>query len=226
MRKIARIKHVDTDLPNAGQSPPTIRILVADDHAVVRDGLVAMIGKWTEMSVVAEAENGQEAVEQWKQHRPDVALLDLRMPLLTGVEAIEQIRDHDPAARVILLTTFDDEEDIYRGIRAGAKAYLLKDAPRDDILDCIRRVYQGETVLPASIAAKLAGRVGEDELTDREMVVLRALATGQSNKAIAATLFISETTVKAHLKSIFAKLNVLSRTEALATAARRGLIKL
>jgi DNA-binding NarL/FixJ family response regulator len=202
-----------------------IRVLIADDHAVVRDGLVAMIGKWTDTAVIAEAEDGQEAVKQWMQHRPDVALLDLRMPVLDGIGAIEQIRRVDPAARIILLTTFDDEEDIYRAIRAGAKAYLLKDAPRDDILHCIRRVHAGETFVPLPLAAKLAERVSGVELTQRELVVLRALATGQSNKSIGRNLFISETTVKAHVKSIFAKLNVLSRTEAIAVAVRRGMVK-
>lgn len=203
-----------------------IRVLIADDHAVVRDGLAAMIGKWTDVTVVAQAENGRDAVDQWKRHRPDVALLDLRMPMLDGVDAIDQIREIDPAARVILLTTFDGEEDIYRGLRAGAKAYLLKDAPREEILNCIRQVHGGQMVVPASVAAKLAGRVSGAELTEREMVVLRALATGQSNKEIGRTLFISEATVKAHLKSIFAKLDVLSRTEAVAAAARRGLVRL
>ena len=203
-----------------------IRVLIADDHAVVRDGLVAMIGKWTDAAVVAEAQDGREAVEQWKLHRPDVSLLDLRMPVLDGVGAIEQIRQLDPAARVILLTTFDGEEDIYRAIRAGAKAYLLKDTPRDDILNCIRKVHAGETFVPPPLAAKLAERVSGVELTQREMVVLRALATGQSNKAIGRSLFISETTVKAHVKSIFSKLNVLSRTEAIAVAVRRGMVKL
>jgi two-component system NarL family response regulator len=203
-----------------------IRVLIADDHAVVRDGLVAMIGKWTDMIVVAEAQNGREAVEQWEQHRPDVSLLDLRMPVLDGVGAITQIRAVNHAARLILLSTFDDEEDIYEGIRAGAKGYLLKDAPREDILNCIRKVHVGETFVPPSLAAKIIDRLSGAELTQRETVVLQALATGQSNKAIARRLFISETTVKAHLKSIFAKLNVLSRTEAVAVATRRGIVRL
>jgi two-component system NarL family response regulator len=203
-----------------------IRVLIADDHAVVRDGLVAMIGKWTDMTVVAEACDGRQAVEEWQRHRPDVSLLDLRMPILDGVGAINQIRALDPAARVILLTTFDDEEDIYRGIRAGAKSYLLKDAPREDILTCIRSVHRGETFVPPPVAAKLALRVSGAELTDRELVVLRALAKGLNNKSIGRSLFITEATVKAHLKSIFTKLNVLSRTEAIAAAARRGMVQL
>jgi len=187
---------------------------------------VAMIGKWTDMTVVAEAQNGREAVDQWKQHHPDVALLDLRMPVLDGVGAIDQIREQDSAARIIVLTTYDGDEDIYQGISAGAKAYLLKDAPRDDILNCIRKVHRGETFVPPSVAAKLAERVSGVELTERELVVLRDLATGKSNKEIGRHLFISETTVKAHLKNIFAKLNVLSRTEAIATASRRGMVQL
>ena len=212
--------------PSRSETVPKVRVLIADDHAVVRDGLVAMIGKWSEMAVIGEAQNGLEAVELWQQHRPDVALLDLRMPLLDGVGAIVEIRKTDDSARIILLTTFDGDEDIYRGIRAGAKAYLLKDAPRDEILDAIRKVHRGETFVPPSIAAKLAERVGGVELTEREMTVLRALATGQSNKQIGHSLFISEATVKAHLKSIFAKLNVLSRTEAIAAAAHRGMVRL
>jgi len=203
-----------------------IRVLIADDHTVVRDGLVAMIGKWTDMAVVGEAQNGREAVDKWKKYRPDVSLIDLRMPILDGVGAIDEIRREDSSARVIVLTTFDGDEDIYRGISAGAKAYLLKDTPREDILDCIRRVHGGKTVLPPLIAAKLAERVSGVELTERELVVLRDLATGKSNKEIGRNLFITETTVKAHLKSIFTKLNVLSRTEAIAAASRRGMVQL
>jgi len=205
---------------------PGIRVLIADDHAVVRDGLAAMIGKWSDMTVVAQAANGREAVEQWTKYRPDVTLLDLRMPVLDGAGAIAEIRGRDPAARVIVLTTFDSDEDIYRGFTAGAKAYLLKDARREEILQCIRKVHAGETFVPPSIAAKLAERMSGSDLTDREAEVLRALATGQSNKEIARVLFITEATVKAHLKGIFTKLNVLSRTEAVATAARRGLVQL
>lgn len=203
-----------------------IRVLIADDHPVVRDGLVAMLGRWTDVTVVAQAQNGRDAVEQWKLQRPNVSLLDLRMPVLDGVEAINEMRAIDTTARIILLTTFDGEEDIYRGLRAGAKAYLLKDAPREEILDCIRQVHNGQTVISAPVATKLAGRVSRVELTEREMVVLRAVATGQSNREIGRTLFISEATVKAHLKSIFVKLDVLSRTEAVAAAARRGLVRL
>jgi two-component system NarL family response regulator len=220
-------KDAQSELGTAtGEKASKIRVLIADDHTVVREGLVAMIGKWTDMIVVAEAQNGLEAVDQWKRHHPDVSLLDLRMPVLDGVGAIHQIREQDRAARIIVLTTYDGDEDIYQGISAGAKAYLLKDAPRDDILNCIRKVHRGETFVPPSVAAKLAERVSGVELTERELVVLRDLATGKSNKEIGRHLFISETTVKAHLKSIFAKLNVLSRTEAIATASRRGMVQL
>ena len=227
LTKNGMAKNARSELGTAtGEKTSKIRVLIADDHTVVRDGLVAMIGKWTDMIVVAEAQNGLEAVDQWKRHHPDVSLLDLRMPVLDGVGAIHQIREQDGAARIIVLTTYDGDEDIYQGISAGAKAYLLKDAPRDDILNCIRKVHRGETFVPPSVAAKLAERVSGVELTERELVVLRDLATGKSNKEIGRHLFISETTVKAHLKSIFAKLNVLSRTEAIATASRRGMVQL
>ena len=227
LTKNGMAKDAPSELGTAtGEKASKIRVLIADDHTVVREGLVAMIGKWTDMIVVAEAQNGLEAVDQWKRHHPDVSLLDLRMPVLDGVGAIHQIREQDRAARIIVLTTYDGDEDIYQGISAGAKAYLLKDAPRDDILNCIRKVHRGETFVPPSVAAKLAERVSGVELTERELVVLRDLATGKSNKEIGRHLFISETTVKAHLKSIFAKLNVLSRTEAIATASRRGMVQL
>lgn len=225
-------KRTPTEIGSAAPGQPNadaaakLSVLIADDHAVVRDGLAAMIGKWTDMSVVAEAKDGREAVELWRRHRPDVALLDLRMPELDGVAAIDEIRKLDPSARVIILTTFDNDEDIYRGISAGAKGYLLKDAPREVILNCIRMVHRGETFVPPSVATKLAARVSAVELTERELAVLRALAKGQSNKEIGRSLFINEATVKAHLKSIFTKLNVLSRTEAIAAAAHRGLVRL
>jgi len=202
-----------------------IRVLIADDHPVVRDGLVAMIGKWTDMEVVAEAQDGHEAVEKWGKYRPDVSLLDLRMPNLDGVGTISKIRQIDSDARLILLTTFDGEEDIYRSIRAGAKAYLLKDAPRNEILACITKVHNGEMVVPASLAAKLADRVSSSDLTSRETLVLQALARGKSNKAIGEELSITEATVKVHLKNIFAKLEVTSRTEAIASAARKGIVQ-
>ena len=203
-----------------------IRILIADDHTVVREGLVSLVKRKSDMVVLAEASNGREAVDLWKQHRPDVTLLDLRMPELDGVGAIKEIRELDDNAHIIVLTTFDGDEDIYRAIKAGAKAYLLKDTARDALVDCVRKVSAGETYLPAPLAAKLAERVSGDALSAREIEVLQRMAAGKSNKEIGAELFISEGTVKTHVKSIFSKLDVVSRTEAVATATRRGLIQL
>ena len=205
---------------------PRIRVLIADDHSVVREGLVSLIRGKADMIVVGEAANGREAVELWKQHRPDVTLLDLRMPELDGVGAIMEIRAQDDAAHIIVLTTFDGDESIYRAIKAGAKGYLLKDAEREALTDCIRRVHQGETCIPPALAAKLADRVGGETLSYREIDVLKLLAQGKSNKEIGSTLFISEGTVKSHAKRIFAKLDVISRTAAVASATRRGLIQL
>ena len=203
-----------------------IRILIADDHTVVREGLVSLVKRKSDMVIVAEARNGREAVDLWKEHRPDVALLDLRMPELDGVSAIKEIRELDSNAHVVVLTTYDGDEDIYRAIKAGAKAYLLKDTARDALVDCVRKVHAGETYLPAPLAAKLAERVSGDALSAREVEVLQRMGSGKSNKEIGAELFISEGTVKSHVKSIFTKLDVVSRTEALATATRRGLIQL
>ena len=203
-----------------------IRVLIADDHVVVLEGLAAMIGRQPDMRVVAEAGNGRDAVELWQKYRPDVTLLDLRMPELDGVGAIEEIRQWDASVRIIVLTTYDTDEQIYRALKAGAKAYLLKDTRREELLECIRRVHAGETCIPPNLAAKLAGRVTGESLSDREMEVLTLLAQGKSNKEIGAHLDISETTVKSHMKSVFAKLNVLNRTEAVSAAVQRGLIQL
>jgi DNA-binding NarL/FixJ family response regulator len=203
-----------------------IRILIADDHSVVREGLVSLVKRKSDMAVVAEASNGREAVELWKEHRPDVTLLDLRMPELDGVGAIKEIRELDENAQIVVLTTYDGDEDIYRAIKAGAKAYLLKDTARDALVETVRRVHAGETYLPPQLAAKLAERLSGQALSPREIDVLQRMAVGKSNKEIGAELFISEGTVKTHIKSIFSKLDVVSRTEAVATANRRGLIQL
>src|SRR2546425_670001 len=178
------------------------------------------------MDVVAEAGDGQQAVDLWKTHRPDVTLMDLRMPDIDGVDAIYAIRACDPNARIVILTTFDGDEDIYRGMRAGAKSYLLKDVRREELFQCIREVDAGRTFVPPAIAAKLAERLPAEELTPRELEVLRLLATGKPNKLIGADLTITEVTVKSHVQSLFRKLNVLSRTEAIAVANRRGLLHL
>jgi two-component system NarL family response regulator len=203
-----------------------IRILIADDHSVVREGLVSLVKRKSDMVVVAEASNGREAVALWKEHRPEVTLLDLRMPELDGVGAIKEIRELDENAHIVVLTTYDGDEDIYRAIKAGAKAYLLKDTARDALVETVRRVHAGETYLPPQLAAKLAERVSGEALSPREIDVLQRMAVGKSNKEIGAELFISEGTVKTHIKSIFSKLDVVSRTEAVATATRRGLIQL
>ena len=198
------------DTPSSVQLPkPRIRVLIADDHGVVREGLVSMIKRnRADMTVAGEASNGREAVELWKRERPDVTLLDLRMPELDGVEVIKEIRAADKKARIIVLTTFDGDEDIYRAIQAGAKGYLLKDVPREALMNSIRRVHAGETSVPLHLLAKLADRVSGETLSEREIEVLKLMAQGKSNKEIATALFITEGTVKSHGKSIFTKMSV------------------
>ena len=205
---------------------PRIGILIADDHSVLRQGLVSLIGFEADMMVVGEASNGREAVDLWREQRPDVILLDLRMPELDGVGVIKQIRADDENMRIIVLTTFDGDEDIYRAIQAGAKGYLLKDVPREALIDSIRRVYAGETCLPVHLANKLAERIRGGSVSEREIDVLKLMAQGKSNKEIGSALFVSAGTIKSHVKSIFAKLNVNSRAEAVANAAHRALIQL
>jgi two-component system NarL family response regulator len=190
-----------------------MRVLIADDHVTVLAGLAAIIGL-------------QRAVELWREHRPDLALLDLRMPELDGVGAINAIRQEDASARIIILTTYHSDDEIYRAIKAGAKGYLLKDARREELLECIRNVHRGETCIPPLVVKKLAESMVNDTLTTREREVLTLLARGKSNREIGGTLFISEPTVKGHLRNIFTKLNVLSRTEAIAVASRRGLVQI
>jgi DNA-binding NarL/FixJ family response regulator len=202
-----------------------IRILIAEDHAVVRDGLVAIIKQEQDMEVVAETGDGRQAVELWKIHRPDVALIDLSMPGLDGVNVTTAIRAADPKARIVILTTFDGDEDIYQGMRAGAKSYLTKDVKREQLFRCIREVNAGGRYLPPDVAAKLAERLPAEELTARELEVLRLLASGKPNKLIGVDLAITEVTVKSHVQSIFRKLNVLSRTEAIAVAGKKGLLR-
>lgn len=205
---------------------PRIRVLIADDHVTVREGLASIIGRQPDMIVIAEAANGRDCVDRWMECRPDVTLLDLRMPVLDGVGAIEAIRREDPSARLMVLTTFDTDHDISRANMAGAKGYMLKDAQREELLDCIRGVHAGETRIPPSLVAKFAAVVSGETLTSRELEVLTLLARGHSNKDMSVRLNIGETTVKSHLRSIFSKLQVLSRTEAITVASRRGLIRL
>jgi DNA-binding NarL/FixJ family response regulator len=203
-----------------------IRILIVDDHPVVRQGLVALIERREDMTVVGEGNNGREAIELFRRFTPDVTLLDLRMPEVDGVTAITAIREQAPTARIVVLTTYDSDEDIYRGLRAGAKAYLLKDTPPQELLDTIRAVHAGQTRIPPDVAAKLAERMTGPELTHRELDVLRLLMAGKSNKEIAAALFISEGTVKTHVNNILGKLGASDRTQAVTTALKRGLVSL
>jgi two-component system, NarL family, response regulator len=206
--------------------PDAIRVLIADDHPVVRMGVAFLVSEQPQLHLVAQAASGEEAVRLYGEHRPDVVLMDLRMPGLDGVAAISALRALDPDARIVILTTFDGEEDIYRGLRAGAKAYLLKDSPQQELLDCIHAVARGQKYLPPQVAARLAERMDNSELSKRELEVLRQLATGMSNKQIARVTGITEGTVKFHVTSIMAKLDSKSRTEAVAVAVKRGLIGL
>ncbi|MEI9866123.1 MAG: response regulator transcription factor, partial [Limisphaerales bacterium] len=208
------------------QDADKIRVLIADDHTTVLAGVSSIIGMQPDMTVVAEAENGRRTVELWHKHRPHVTLLDLRMPLLDGVGVINEVRQQEPSAKFVILTTYDTDNEIYRAIKAGARGYLLKDERREVLLDCIRKVSRGETCIPPVLVEKLAAGMRGEALTGREVEVLALLVRGRSNKEIAAKLFISETTVKGHLRSVFTKLNVLSRTEAVTTAIRRGLVQL
>jgi two-component system NarL family response regulator len=203
-----------------------IRVLLADDHPVVREGLAAMINRRPDMTVVAEARDGREAVQLFRLQHPDVTLVDLRMPEMDGLEVIGNLRQQFPSACIIVLTTFDDDEDIYRALRAGAKGYLLKDAPREQLLECIRSVHQGGTYLPTGVASKLAERVSGAELTGRELEVLRLMSQGKSNKEVGSALSVTESTVKVHVNNLLHKLKVSGRTEAVTLAIKRGLVRL
>jgi DNA-binding NarL/FixJ family response regulator len=201
-------------------------VLVVDDHALLRTGVANIINHESDLHVIAEASNGLEAVEAFERHHPDVTLLDLRMPVMEGVEAVRQIRARDPLAKVIVLTTYDTDDDISRALKAGAKAYVLKDISADGLIACIHDVLAGKTYLAPAAAAKLAEGVTHIQLTPRELATLRLMADGKSNKDIAGELGISERTVKTHLGHLFEKLAVTSRTEAVKIATRRGLVRL
>lgn len=207
-----------------GQQP--IRLLVVDDHVIVRKGLVSLLNSVEGLSVVAEASDGEQAIETFRVAQPDVTLMDLRLPKLAGADAIAKIREEFPGARIIVLTTFDGDEDIYRALQAGAKGYLLKGMDAAELTDAIRAVYAGKSRIPAFVAEKLAERMGGPALTTREIEVLKRIVAGRSNKEIAGDLNISEATVKTHINSILSKLGVSDRTQAATSALQRGIVHL
>lgn len=203
-----------------------IRVLVVDDHNVVRQGLVALLNVVEGLTVVAEAADGLEAIDQFHKHQPDITLMDLRLPRLSGVEAIQRIRMDTPSARFIVLTTYDGDEDIYRALKAGARAYLLKGMTSEDLVTTIRAVHAGKSHIPPAIAEKLAERMGTEDLTPREFDVLKEIVGGKSNKEIATALNVSEATVKTHINSLLGKLGVTDRTQAATAALQRGIVPL
>jgi DNA-binding NarL/FixJ family response regulator len=203
-----------------------IRVLVADDHPIVRQGVIANVKPQGDMMIVAEAGDGVETLALIKEHSPDVVLLDLRMPAMDGLDVIAEVNKAKLKSKVIIMTTFESEEDVHRSIKAGARGYLLKDSTQDEILDAIRRVSLGETYLPARIVQKVAEGMRKPELSPREIEVLQCVAAGKSNKEIGAQLFIAEGTVKTHVKSLLEKLAVVGRTGAIREAVHRGLVRL
>ncbi len=211
-----------------------IRVLIADDHPVVREGLSAMLDRQDDMEVVGEAIDGADAVKRTRETRPDIVLMDLQMPVMDGVEAMKRIAEQQPSVRFIVLTTYDNDERIFKGIEAGARAYLLKDSPREELFKAIRAVHKGDSLIQPSVASKVLDRFavlsrqsqGPELLSERELEVLRLVATGASNRSIAAQLYISESTVKTHVQSIFQKLGVNDRTEAVTHALQKGIISL
>jgi two-component system NarL family response regulator len=204
----------------------SLTVLVADDHPIVREGLVALISRQPDMRVIGEANNGKEAAEKYFALRPDVVLLDLRMPVMDGIETAEAICGNEPQAQLIVVTLYESEEDVYRSLRAGARGYAVKDASVDQLIKCIHAVGNGKTWIPPDIGAKLAKRVTDPELTPRESEVLHAVAVGKSNKEIGSAFNISEGTVKVHMTHILEKLKVAGRTEAINVAVRRGLVRM
>jgi len=201
-----------------------IQIVVADDHPIVREGVVANLRRQRDLKVIGEANDGAEVLEFIKENRPDIALLDLRMPHMNGLEVLLALNELKLQTKVIVMTAFENEEDIQRSMKAGARAYLLKGCPQQILVDAIRRVFNGEVYLPPQIAQKLVDRMQKPQLSPRELEVLRAVAAGKSNKEIGAQLFISEGTVKTHVESLLDKLGTATRTSAVKAAVRRGLV--
>jgi DNA-binding NarL/FixJ family response regulator len=211
--------------PSSSSSDAVITVMIVDDHPVVREGLAAIFKSQKDIKVVGEASNGEEACELSDQLLPDVLLLDLRMPKKDGLQVINELSGRrGPKPRIIVMTTYESEEDIRRTLKAGARGFLAKGTAPQQIRDAVRRVAQGESLLPPSIASKLAESMAHPELSERELQVLQYMASGRSNKEIGQVLYISENTVKAHVKSILAKLDAMGRTEAIAIATKRGLI--
>lgn len=201
-----------------------IRIMIVEDHHVVRQGFIALLRLVEGFEIVAEAPDGDRAIQLFCEHRPDVTLMDLRLPTIGGVETITRIRAEFRDARIIVLTTFNGDEDIYRALQAGAKGYLLKGMNSDDLIGAIRTVHAGKSRIPAQVAERLAERLSGPTLTERETDVLRLIVSGNSNKEIAGALFISEATVKTHVNSLLGKLGVTDRTQAATTALQRGIV--
>jgi DNA-binding NarL/FixJ family response regulator len=202
----------------------SIRVLVVEDHHVVRQGLVALLNVVDGLEVVGEAADGIEAIAQFRKHKPDVTLMDLRLPRMGGVDVIQRIRVETPQARFIVLTTYDGDEDIYKALKAGARAYMLKGMTTDELVATIRTVHAGKSHIPPAIAEKLAERMGTEDLTIRELDVLEQIVQGKSNKEIGTELDISEATVKTHINSLLSKLGVTDRTQAATAAIRRGIV--
>ncbi|WP_445627539.1 response regulator [Nostoc sp. DSM 114167] len=204
----------------------TIRVLIVDDHAIVRKGLATIINRDPEMTVIAQAEDGQQAIAAFREYQPDVTLMDLRMPKMGGVEAIMAICAEFKQARIAVLTTYDGDEDIYRGLQAGAQGYLLKDAKPSELLNAIRAIHNGQKYIPPEVGAKLLQRMSNPELSERELEVLRLMAQGKGNQEIGTVLNIGESTVKSHVNRILSKLGVSDRTQAVITAVKRGIVSL
>jgi len=206
--------------------PTRIRVLCVDDHPLLREGIAAIINSQPDMVLIADASNGTEAIQKFKEHRPDVTLMDLRLPDISGVDSLMAIRADAPDARIIMLSTFEGDVEIQRALQAGARAYLLKNMPPKELVEVIRQVHAGKKRIPAEIAAHLAEHLSDEALTDREIDVLKHVGGGNRNRDIAERLFISEETVKVHIKHIMEKLGASDRTQAVAIAVRRGIIQL
>jgi DNA-binding NarL/FixJ family response regulator len=203
-----------------------IRIFSVDDHPLLREGIAALVNNQPDMVVIGDAANGAEALQLFKQLQPDVTLLDLRLPDMSGIDILIAIRTEFPDARIIMLTTFEGDVEIHRALQAGARGYLLKNMPPSELLDVIRQVHAGKKRIPPAIASQLAEHVSDETLTEREIQVLREVASGNKNRDIANRLFISEETVKVHIKHIMEKLGAADRTQAVTIGVRRGIIQL